>query len=1146
MLIQHSAPVISSEESFQSEAPVLTNADRIKELKHKLHNLLKSKLPEQKSVESVRLSHESVGDKTSEEKVPSKGKRKPDSDPKPRPAKWNVWRRPPDLPTPNSVPLMPEPVGPPPDEKSMESLVCLELCAGSANLSFALHKHGFQSIPVDFKGNKHTPKVHCVHIDLTKEEAFDLIKQYLDEPNVFYVHIAPPCGTSSAARNKPMDPELVKSGFPNPVPLRSEEHPLGLPGLTGVQKTRVELANSIYLLTAKVVALCTMKRIIVSVENPARSLFWSIPFIECYLNHPDLEAVLFHNCMLGGERKKETLWLSTRGVFSEMALTCDGKHKHKPWTVAFKNNVPVFDTAAESEYPSLLCSTVASLLQRRAITAGYTAPATDMHGHLTDAQLRHKVKASVGSQARGRKLPQLVSEFLEVKEVVTGVDETVQLEESQSVLRKFIRVEKGENGSPDLRFQIHIVGTRRTPEEFLNQARQAGHPYRQFDGVTDDIKKALFNILILGPVGLGKHREKALTHIKCKILELEPEEKLLHEGLPPHLKKLLSLKKILAFKSLLRETGFADWKIVDEIMEGFDVVGKANSSGLLPKRLVPATITSNQLKVSSKLTRMNILNPKRRAFGEDLDRTVYDMTLQEVADGWLGEAMDMSETDKRFPNGWLPIPRFGLQQSNKVRLIDDGKLPGLNQALTTTEKLRLQDTDDLCALIAYVAKVLRHASLSNRKFRIKLDEGSDLVGTVNPEWGDIRSLDLCGRTLDLSAAYKNLGNSSKTLWACIISVWNPKTKAFQMHVSNALMFGSTASVYAFNRVAKALQHLAVNLLCCMCNQFFDDFPCVDFSQTACESRNAFESLLGLLGWNWASGEKAPPFSGTFHALGNRFEVGECIRSGFFVVANKESRIKDLKSTITSTLSSGQFRPSEASQMAGKLQYCCAQILGGACKPAVRIIRKRSDSSSLDFSLDEPLRVSLRFLQNYLDIAKPRKVMVEISDEPILIFTDGASEQSQNTWGAVIFIPGEVPIVAAGEVPIDLVDFWKAEVGSQIICQVELYPIVLVKLILASKLCDRRVLFYVDNDPTRDGLISGSSESESSRALLYLMAHLQIISPSFNWYARVPSFSNIADAPSRGKGPQLAKAIGASFVCDWKFDTEMILRLKSRS
>jgi hypothetical protein len=50
------------------------------------------------------------------------------------------------------------------------------------------------------------------------------------------------------------------------------------------------------------------------------------------------------------------------------------------------------------------------------------------------------------------------------------------------------------------------------------------------------------------------------------------------------------------------------------------------------------------------------------------------------------------------------------------------------------------------------------------------------------------------------------------------------------------------------------------------------------------------------------------------------------------------------------------------------------------------------------------------------------------------------------------------------------------------------------------------------------------------------------SPSFNWFARVPSYSNHADAPSRHEGRAKAKELGGTFEGNWVLPDSLVQEL----
>ena len=83
-----------------------------------------------------------------------------------------------------------------------------------------------------------------------------------------------------------------------------------------------------------------------------------------------------------------------------------------------------------------------------------------------------------------------------------------------------------------------------------------------------------------------------------------------------------------------------------------------------------------------------------------------------------------------------------------------------------------------------------------------------------------------------------------------------------------------------------------------------------------------------------------------------------------------------------------------------------------------------------------------------------------------------------------------------------------------VAQSELALVILSAFLWQDRLKGKRVLFWLDQDAAKQGLIKGYSANELSAELideaLVTMAALGI----FPWFARVPSDSNPAGLPSR--------------------------------
>ena len=68
--------------------------------------------------------------------------------------------------------------------------------------------------------------------------------------------------------------------------------------------------------------------------------------------------------------------------------------------------------------------------------------------------------------------------------------------------------------------------------------------------------------------------------------------------------------------------------------------------------------------------------------------------------------------------------------------------------------------------------------------------------------------------------------------------------------------------------------------------------------------------------------------------------------------------------------------------------------------------------------------------------------------------------------------------------------------------------------------DRYSTWFLDQDVARRGLIKGYSSSSRSGVILDLTADWMATVGTDPWFARVPTASNIADGPTRGKLEEL--------------------------
>ena len=442
------------------------------------------------------------------------------------------------------------------------------------------------------------------------------------------------------------------------------------------------------------------------------------------------------------------------------------------------------------------------------------------------------------------------------------------------------------------------------------------------------------------------------------------------------------------------------------------------------------------------------------------------------------------------------IRRFVLVQGaeKKLRPIDDCLEAQLNFAYTSTSYLKLQDVDYVVGLGMCIAD-----AVSEGKQR-------DGEGT----W--------LGKCLDLSKAYKQLAVYPPHRDLAVI-FFHLKSGEPQYYVANSLMFGSTAAVYAFNRVSRSLWFLFNKMLVIPSSVFYDDFPMFSPSELADDADGAASELLDLLGWRHArTGPKGKPFEENFQVLGCQVDLRN-IRRGDVKLENKAGRVERLHEMLDSLTAKGSVSLHETQVLHGLMRYACGFFAGRqlhqVCAETLSLCRRGT--------LKDAVRISAfcDYANSTLKACRPRILNTQFAKEPILIFTDGSWEDPYAGVGGVVFDTlNGWRVIYSGELPASLRDKCRNEVGDHLISQIELFAVVAIRFHLSKFLHNRRSIWWIDNEAARFSLIKGLSASPTMRTLTRAFYSLETDLATFNWFERVPSISNIADAPSRNRPDEI--------------------------
>ena len=297
--------------------------------------------------------------------------------------------------------------------------------------------------------------------------------------------------------------------------------------------------------------------------------------------------------------------------------------------------------------------------------------------------------------------------------------------------------------------------------------------------------------------------------------------------------------------------------------------------------------------------------------------------------------------------------------------------------------------------------------------------------------------------------------------------------------------------------------------------YFDDFPTFDTQATAASADTTVRSMFKLLGWSFAIEErKNKPFAKTFSFLGVVANLSK-LHEGKVIFSNKADRIVEIVDTLRKIIDRGTCSQPEMASLRGRCAFAAAQVFGRLA------LGPLSSMSSHQYSkrgpkLDDSTMADLRFMEVILTSFPSRTLDCTGSQDPILVFTDGASEEAGTTVGAVI-VDTASPRRAwmfGGHVPPELLAVWTAAGSKQVIGQAEIFPVLLARKFLQGKCKHRRILIFVDNDSARQALSKGRSPVPASNAMIQYILSLEMKEPALVWYSRVPTHSNPADAPSR--------------------------------
>ena len=171
----------------------------------------------------------------------------------------------------------------------------------------------------------------------------------------------------------------------------------------------------------------------------------------------------------------------------------------------------------------------------------------------------------------------------------------------------------------------------------------------------------------------------------------------------PAMYKILTQKRLQLLDEIISEEGYDDVSLARDIKDGFDLVGVAPTSGILPGKVVPASLHPDDLCAGASRANEALKTSLGSCGDDELDKELWEKTMKEVRAGWLIGPLEWDDLDPSY----VISHRFPLKQGAKVRPIDDYSRSGVNAAVTTLEQPTVDTSDVAAAMYSRLANDLR-------------------------------------------------------------------------------------------------------------------------------------------------------------------------------------------------------------------------------------------------------------------------------------------------------------------------------------------------------------------------------------------------------------------------------------------------------
>ena len=200
---------------------------------------------------------------------------------------------------------------------------------------------------------------------------------------------------------------------------------------------------------------------------------------------------------------------------------------------------------------------------------------------------------------------------------------------------------------------------------------------------------------------------------------------------------------------------------------------------------------------------------------------------------------------------------------------------------------------------------------------------------------------------------------------------------------------------------------------------------------------------------------------------------------------------------------------------GKFGFLCSTLFGKVGRCCTGPLRTRQYQSHNWISLTPALIISLKLMREFVRYC-PRREIPLTSRQPALLYTDASDVPDRDPrWiiGAVLFDPEDQQLFySSSSVPVECINQWLPK--ASYMGQLELLAAPFGLSTWESRLRDRPILLWIDNDSAAANLVKGYSPKSDSSSIVGTFWLLAAALRASIYIDRVESKSNLSDGPSR--------------------------------